>query len=104
MVSKGFRVLAVAVALALCVSPALAQSDESAAIIQTTLMAFDVTGSAAGNFSKQTQQAFSDNLRSLLSSYNFMSLAVSDFKVTQFLQGLQNFHIPSISSLANRHW
>lgn len=58
----------------------VAQSEESAAIIQTTLMDFRVTGSAASNFSTSSQQAFSDNLRSLLSSFNFMSLSVSDFK------------------------
>ena len=64
----------------------LAQLDENAAIIQTTLLDFRVTGQAASNFTTSTQTAFSDDLRSLLSSYNFMSLSVSDYKVDPLKQ------------------
>lgn len=59
-----------------------AQSEESAAIIQTTIMAFRVTGGAASNFSTATQTKFSDSLRGLLQSFNFMSIAVSDYSVS----------------------
>ena len=72
-------------ASASCVS---AQSEETASIIQTTLMNFRITGQAASNFTTSTQTAFSDDLRSLLSSYNFMSLSVSDFKVGSLLKKL----------------
>ena len=73
---------AVAFLLVLSASGASGQSEATASIIQTTLMEFRVTGQAASNFSTSTQTAFSDDLRSILSTYNFMSLAVSDYKVS----------------------
>lgn len=59
-----------------------AQSEEAgASIIQTTLMGFRVTGDAASNFTTATQTKFSDQLRSLLQPFNFMSIAVQDYTV-----------------------
>lgn len=65
------------------VPAAVAQGNESTAIIQTSTMAFRVTGAAAGNFSTANQAAFSNQLRSLLSSFNFMSIAVSNYTVRE---------------------
>ena len=79
---KLFTSQAVLVLGLLCAARLCNAQDESAAIIQTTIMEFNVTGSgSAGNFSTQAQTDFSNNLRQLLNPFNFMSVAVSDYKV-----------------------
>lgn len=67
----------------------LAQNDEAAAIIQTSIMQFRVTGQAAQNFSQNAQTDFSNNLRTLLGPFNFMSVAVSDYQVCLVMLHLQ---------------
>lgn len=71
----------VALALLSCLGSCQAQGDESAAIIQTTLMNFRLSGTVASNFSQTMQTKFSDQLRARLQQFAFMSIAVSDFTV-----------------------
>lgn len=98
-----FKPTACLLLLLLCMSAqgSQAQSDEdSAAIIQTTIMSFRLTGSAAGNFSTSTQTKFSDQLRALLQSFNFMSIAVSDFTVETFCCSMGHSALSICNSLS----
>ena len=86
---RGPGCLAVLLLLLCSASTGLAQSEAGASIVQTTVMAFRLTGSVASNFSTSQQTQFSDQLRALLQSFNFMSVAVSDYSVRSPLLQIQ---------------
>ena len=92
-VGRGAGGLAALLLLLCSASTGLAQSETGASIIQTTEMAFRLTGSVASNFSTSQQTQFSDQLRALLQSFNFMSVAVSDYSVCSPLDQMQKLCI-----------
>ena len=47
---------------------------------------FQLTGSLVSNFSESQQKAFSNQLRALLTQFDFMSIAVNGFTVRWFCQ------------------